>query len=160
MIDYKKEVDDILTLKWIPLNRETIKDLKNGKYPGVYVLAISSENNITDKVVEMKDVFYIGMSNAKNGVKSRLKQFLLGVEKGTSHSAGMRFKKEKDQKEWNSNFYFAAKGYECNVVKTTNGDKSRGANDLRIMGDVAKLEYELLAIYKEVMNKEPDLNKK
>jgi hypothetical protein len=100
------------------------------------------------------------MSNAKNGVKSRLKQFLLGVEKGTSHSAGMRFKKEKDQKEWNSNFYFAAKGYECNVIKTAIGDQSRDANDLRIMGDVAKLEYELLAIYKEVMNKEPDLNKK
>jgi len=44
---------------------------------------------------------------------------------------------------------------ECNVDKA-----DREPKDLRKMGDVTKLEYEIMALYKKKTGKEPKENKK
>lgn len=97
------------------------------------------------------------MSNAKMGVKSRIKQFINGIEKNGSHSAAMRFYKENSEgiafSDCNhpEKFYIVSSTFKCDVDKRT-----RTPDDLRIMGDICKLEYFLLAHIKEVTNAEPN----
>ena len=101
------------------------------------------------------------MSNARKGLTSRVKQFLNGIEKNGSHSAGMRFYKENSNgiafSECNhlGKCYIVSSTFKCDVHKLT-----RTPNDLRIMGDISRLEYEIIAHIKEVTNEEPKLNKK
>ena len=52
-------------------------------------------------------------------------------------------------------FYIVSSAFKCDVHKLT-----RTPNDLRIMGDICKLEYDIIAYIKEVTNEEPELNKK
>lgn len=143
-----------------------VKETKKGNsfnlieknWPGVYVIAWANENILGEKV-NWDDIYYIGMSNAKAGVKGRLKQFWNGITKGTGHSGGNRwFNINGKYNNTNSNkkFYFAYILIEdCNVDKT-----ERKPPDLRKMGEVAKLEYDLMAKYKEKTEKEPEGNKK
>lgn len=51
--------------------------------------------------------------------------------------------------------FFVPLIFPCNVYKET-----RAAQDLRIVGEVAKLEYDSLAFIKEKTGRESELNKK
>lgn len=155
----EEQIQEILKQKWKPLI-ENLHNIDNGNYPGIYLLAFT-EKDLDGKKVEANDVFYVSMSNARKGIKSRVKQFLNGIEKNGSHSAGMRFYKEHSKGIPFSNcnhrekFYIVSSTFECNVNKET-----RAPHDLRIMGDICRLEYYLLAHIREITKEEPQLNKK
>jgi len=144
----------LLSKNWTELTNP-IKDIKK-KDPGVYLISWDEKELEGEKVL-LKDVYYIGMTNSKGGVKSRLKQFWNGITKGRSHSGGNRWYKENGEYKSSDNkkFYYAYVQIECEVDKS-----KRKPKHLRKMGDVAKLEYELMALYKQKTGKEPKGNKK
>lgn len=153
------EIQLLLNKKWKPL-LENIKNIEDGNYPGIYLLAFT-DKNLDGEIVKPSDIFYVGMSNARKGITSRVQQFINGIEKNTSHSAGMRFYKENSKEIAFSkcnhleNFYIVSLTFICDVNKLT-----RTPNDLRIMGDICRLEYYLLAYIKGITKEEPKLNKK
>jgi hypothetical protein len=155
----EEEIQQILSKKWKPL-LENCKNIEDGNYPGIYLLAFT-DRNLEGEIVKPSDIFYVGMSNARKGLTSRVQQFINGIEKNGSHSAGMRFFKENSkgiafsQCNHLEKFYIVSSTFKCDVNKLT-----RTPNDLRIMGDICRLEYYLLAHIKEVTNAEPNLNKK
>lgn len=155
----EEKIHEVLSKKWEPL-LENYKSIENGNYPGVYLLAFTSEN-IEGKIVNPSDIYYVGMSNAKKGLISRVQQFVNGIEKNGSHSGGMRFFKEISKGvpyskcNHQQKFYIVSLPFPCDVKKN-----SRTPNDLRIMGDICRFEYYLLAHIKELTNSEPILNKK
>lgn len=157
------EVKYILKQKWKLLEKKNI-DYINSKYPGVYVIAWSDNETLIEKYVLWEDIYYIGMSNAKAGVQGRLKQFSNGITNGIGHSAANRWYREINRNESyklenKQKFYFAYILIDCNVHK-----ENRSPHDLRKMGEVTKLEYELMSLYKENVknnfNNEPEGNKK
>jgi hypothetical protein len=109
------------------------------------------------------DVVYIGMTNAKGGLSSRLKQFKFGLLKGKGHSGANTIHKEYFDKgvkyvEGTSQIgketvYVCTSPVKCDTKEPTE-------NVLRIMGQVAYLEYEVMAQYYEAMSKKPKYNKK
>lgn len=149
----------LLSKKWTNLQNGR-SDLKDGKYPGVYLLAYS-DRNLEGKKISLNDIFYVGMSNSRDGVKQRLKQFLDALEEGKGHSAanrfyedyakGVPFSRMKDKET----FFVASVSIRCCPEKA-----KRTPDDLRKMGKVAGLEYYVLAHIKEKLHREPKLNKK
>ena len=155
----EEEIQKILAKRW-HLLFDNLEKIENGQYPGVYLIAWTNEN-LSGQKIKLEDIFYVGMSNARKGLSSRLKQFINGVEKNNGHSAGMRFFKEYSNNVSYSQlgldkiFYIVAYTFQCDVNKNT-----RTPKDLRIMGEICRLEYFLLAHIKEKIGKEPELNKK
>jgi hypothetical protein len=155
----EENIQKILNKKWKPL-LENYKNIEDGNYPGIYLLAFT-DKNLEGELVKPTDIYYVGMSNARKGLTSRVKQFLNGIEKNGSHSAGMRFYKENSNgiafSECNhlGRFFIVSSTFKCDVHKLT-----RTPSDLRIMGDICRLEYEIIAHIKEATNEEPKLNKK
>lgn len=149
----------LFSQKWINLQND-LSHLEGGEYPGVYLLAYS-DKDLEGKNVELKDVFYVGMSNSRGGVRQRLRQFLHGIENDALHSAARRFYKEYAEGvpfsriKRRKTFYCVSASVRCVVNKET-----RTPDDLRKMGDIAALEYYALAYIKDKLNHEPELNKK
>lgn len=153
------KIKNLFDKKWTNLLKN-YKNLKNSQYPGVYILAYT-DKDLERKSIRIEDVFYVGMSNSRGGVKQRLKQFIDGVHKGYGHSAGNRFFEEYskgksfDVTNHKKTFFVASLSILCKVHKN-----ERTADDLRKMGKVAKFEYEVIAFIKEKLGREPELNKK
>jgi hypothetical protein len=157
----KKIISKLKHQEWKELN-EYIKDFKYD-YIGIYLLTKPLAHK--PLYFDWDQVFYVGMSNAKRGVRGRLKQFKRAIDCGISHSGGNRFYKEKkycnsisyskNKKYLGKKFYIISYLTNCIVDK-----KVRSGNDLRIMGDICKLEFYLLAEIKDLTGKEPLLNKK
>ena len=155
----EKLIQRLLSQKWVEL-QTGITFLQDGNYPGVYLLAYT-DKDLKGEDIDLTDIFYVGMSNSRGGVKQRLKQFINGIEKDVPHSAGKRFREEytngipfsrmKPQKT----FFVASISIPCVVEKA-----KRTPKDLRKMGEVARLEYYVLAHIKEALKREPELNKK
>lgn len=151
----------LLSQRWASFESD-LSAPKGSEYPGVYLLAYTSRN-IAAKRVQLADIFYVGMSNSLGGVRQRLKQFRNGIEKNTSHSAGRRFFSEysngvafsKRRGGSRKKLYFAFVSVRCTVEKAR-----RTPADLRTMGRIAKLEYDVIAHLKEKLGEEPKLNKK
>lgn len=150
-------VDDIFTQKWVNLH-DGLGGIRDGQYPGVYVLSYSDED-IEDKPVRPIDVCYVGMSHA--GLFLRLRQFIAGLETGNQHSGAMRFFRTIASNVPYSTlanrrkFNVAAVALPCIANKSQRSD-----NDLRKLGEVTRLEYYVMAYVKEKTGKEPWLNKK
>lgn len=154
-----KLVDELLSKKWMELYNEK-SSIENLEYPGVYLLAYS-DRKLKDKNINLRDIFYVGMTNSAGGVKQRLNQFINGIEKNRQHSGGMRFLKEYmngtpySESKMTRKFFVASISFECEVRK-----EKRRETDLQIMGDIACLEYYVLAHIKKAVGSEPELNKK
>ncbi|GAL65855.1 hypothetical protein [Jejuia pallidilutea] len=121
------------------------------KYPGIYCIAVSSKPlNTFDFIPELE---YIGMTNSKSGLRSRLNQFDDTIKKKrTNHGGADRFLYAyQNYDEVKSNIYVAIRPFECNI-------KNPLPKDLRIMGEVAKCEYDCWAIYIEKNGKYPKFN--
>ncbi len=104
-------VKRLLSRKWQVLTKKSRKVLpQDSKYPGVYFLAYS-DGNLTDQPIRLKDVYYVGMSNSKGGVRARLGQFLDAIDKGSGHSAGNRFFQEEGKEVPFSKFSGRTKFY-------------------------------------------------
>jgi hypothetical protein len=158
-MDIKELIKSLLSTKWISLQSTGLSS-REGKYPGVYILAYSNDN-LEGKEIDLNEIFYVGMSNSLGGVNQRLKQFLAGIEKDCCHSAARRFFRDYadsipySKLESRKTFYVAYISNKCQVTKA-----SRTSEDLRMMGEVTRLEYYVLAHIKEMLGREPELNKK
>lgn len=125
------------------------------EYPGIYCIAISKDNlsntdfNWTDKII------YIGMTNARTGLKGRLKQFDNTIRgKTTGHGGADRFRYEyRDYEAIINQLYVSVKYFKCDV-------KSNSPTDLLIMGEVAKHEFECFAKFVESFQRLPRFNDK
>ena len=93
------------------------------------------------------------MTNSKGGLRSRLRQFDSTIKKIRTHHGGAdRFLYAyQNYDEVKSNIYVAIRPFECNI-------KNPLTKDLRIMGEVAKCEYDCWAIYIEKNGKYPKFN--
>ncbi len=154
-----KEIERLLARKWAPLERG-LPSQEGAKQIGAYLLAYSPQD-LTGRDIHLEDIFYVGMSNSRGGVRSRLGQFLDAIEDGEGHSAGNRFYKEYlhetpfSEAKTGKAFFVAITTFPCVVEKS-----KRTPKDLRRMGDVARLEYYVLAHIREAIGCEPELNKK
>jgi len=150
-------IRSLFSQTWIPLHKN-YRNIKDGQYPGTYIIAYS-DKSLEDREVLPCDVFYVGMTHA--GIFKRLKQFIEGLEGKNGHSGAKRFFKEfsegipysnlKNKK----NFFVATITIPCIVDK-----QKRTTQDLQKMGEVARLEYYVLAHIRETCGSEPLLNTK
>ena len=58
------------------------------KYPGIYVIAISSTELANQKFTYCDEIVYVGMTNAVAGLKGRLRQFDNTIVKPTGSTVG------------------------------------------------------------------------
>lgn len=157
-------VTTLLAQSWVDLLSQPARrfaDLKNGKYPGVYLLAYS-EKTLTGAAIVLEDVLYVGMSNSDGGVRQRLASFIYAIEHNKRHSGGNRFYRQYAKAQpfslfatsnGGKKFYATSLSLECQTRK-----QSRTATDLEIMGEVARLEYYVIAYIKKHTSMEPALN--
>lgn len=123
--------------------------------PGVYAMAIT-KRNLHGKKFNFSEVVYFGMTNNRGGLKARWRQFNRAIHGKRSHSGGTTiFRKLGNYKNWKDKLFVSACPIKCDVLKV-----SRTSKDLISMGWVAFLEYEALAKYKKLFDKEPKYNKK
>jgi hypothetical protein len=124
------------------------------EYPGVYVLALCNRDISTTRFSWRKEVVYIGMTNAKGGLKSRLQQFDNTIKGGDGHGGAHRVRfKHPNYARLARRLYVSVCPHECDV-------ESNHPSDFRIMGDVAKHEYDCFAIFAEAFGSLPEFNDK
>jgi hypothetical protein len=164
--DMNSTIHQLLSQQWTHLLKQQARRfaaLPNAQYPGVYLIAYSGRN-LEDQPIVLEDIFYVGMSNSDGGVRERLRGFINGIEKYRSHSGAKRFYKLYAQQQpfsifsranGGKQFFVASISIPCEVTKA-----KRTSDDLRKMGEVARLEYYVLAHIKNILGTEPELNKK
>ena len=120
-------------------------------YPGIYCIAVSRKSLNTFSFIP--ELEYIGMTNSKGGLKSRLRQFDDTIKmKRTNHGGADRFLYQyENYEEVKDNIYVAICSFECDTKNPT-------PKDLRVMGEVAKCEYDCWAIYIENNGRYPKFN--
>ena len=138
--------------KWT--NWQNRNQLDNLKYPGIYVLAFS-DIDISGRLFKWKEnIIYIGMTNSKGGLKSRLRQFENTIIGKTGHGGALRvLYKHNDYKELVRSLYVSVHPFECKV-------NSNEAQDLLVMGKVAEFEYICFAEYAKRFSHLPEFNDK
>jgi hypothetical protein len=128
--------------------------LPNISYPGIYAIAISSDNISKLPYKIIKSIAYFGMTNSKGGLRSRLRQFDHTIAGRTGHGGAKRFRfKYNDYNKLSKNLYVSVCPFICDV-------KSNEANDLLIMGKVAEFEYKCFAGYVKKFKRLPEFNDK
>ena len=138
--------------KWVRWSERS--NINGLAYPGVYAIAISERDISNISFSWLPEIVYIGMTNAIGGLKSRLNQFDRTIRGGNGHGGAHRFRyKYPDYVDLSRNLYVSIKPFLCNV-------KSQSPVDLRVMGDVAKYEYECFALYVERHGHLPEFNDK
>lgn len=137
---------------WIKWAERT--ELHGLNYPGVYALAISRSNLSGQAFSWQREIVYIGMTNAKGGLKSRLQQFDNTIKGGDGHGGGFRVRfKHPDYAKLTKRLYVSVCPQKCDVSSNT-------SLDLRVMGKVAKHEYECFARFVEDFGYLPEFNDK
>lgn len=128
--------------------------LKGIKYPGVYCIAISETDLSKQDFDWVSIITYIGMTNSQAGLKGRLNQFDNTIKGKTGHGGADRFRFKYDNyQDIVDKIYVSVCSIECDV-------KSNTPQDLRIMGKVAKFEYDCFALYVEKFGDLPEFNNK
>jgi hypothetical protein len=128
--------------------------LANLNFPGVYALALSPKNLAGQSFSWQRQIAYIGMTNSKGGLKSRLQQFDNAIKGGEGHGGGHRFRfKYADYTKLSRQLYVSVCPQECDVT-------SNSPSDLRLMGKVANHEYECFAVFVEAFGYMPEFNDK
>jgi hypothetical protein len=134
-------------IKWHDRNT-----LENIKLPGVYFLAISDQNISNASFSWRSDIVYVGMTNSRGGLKSRLQQFDNTIKGKVGHGGAQRFmRKYPNYDELKKRLYVSVCPTNCNV-------NSKQPKDLRLMGSVAAQEYECFARYVEIYRQLPEFN--
>lgn len=136
--------------KWF--DRESLNGIR---HPGVYVCAHSDEGFFPpEKFDWVKQVIYIGMTNSVGGLKARLKQFDNTIRGKTGHGGADRVRyKYQNYQKFADSLYVAIASFPCDV-------KSNNPEDLRIMGEVAKFEYDCFAEFVQIHGALPEFNNK
>lgn len=138
--------------KWIRWDERD--SLVGIQYPGVYACAISKNNISGDEFSWISNIIYIGMTNSLAGLKGRLKQFDNTIVGKSGHSGAYRvLYKHQNYDKLISKLYVAVSRFKCDV-------ETGSPVDLRVMGKVAKFEYDCFACYMEEYDKLPEFNDK
>ena len=133
---------------------EKRNNAENIKFPGIYILAVSTENLDGKTFDWLSDVKYVGMTNSVAGLKGRLKQFDNTIIGKTGHGGADRFRyKYQNYDELIQKLYVSVVPFIFDV-------KSNSPQDLRTMGEVAKFEYDCFARYVELYGQLPKFNDK
>ena len=128
--------------------------LEGIKLPGVYSIARCDKDISGSSFEWTKDIIYIGMTNSRGGLKSRLQQFENTIAGKQGHGGARRVRyKYRDYEGIVPLLYVSVFPVNCNVLTNL-------PSDLRAMGDVAKLEYECLAQFVELFEQLPEFNDK
>jgi hypothetical protein len=144
--------------RWALLDKPALQNEALAK-PGVYILAYPDRTTkLLGKKTKAKDIYYIGMTNSKAGLRGRLKDFLRAIECGRGHSGGDRFFKLHQNRPYSKHkpkrpIYFVTHLVNCCAIKAQSQPK-----DFRAMGHVACLEYYAIAYVKEKTGHVPTLN--
>jgi len=124
------------------------------KLPGVYAIALSKQDISGTSFEWRRDVIYVGMTNSKGGLKSRLQQFENTIKGGGGHGGASRVRyKYPDHEKLIHRLYVSVWPKACSVL-------SKQPSDLRAMGEVAKFEYECFAHFVEAFHQLPEFNDK
>jgi hypothetical protein len=123
--------------------------------PGVYAIAICDRNIAGRKFSMREEVVYVGMTIA--GLKGRLKQFDKTIAahpvRRYQHGGAQRFLlKHQDYEKVTDKMYVALCHFEFDPY-------GRTPSDLRGMGRVANLEFEMMAQYAERFHDVPEFNR-
>lgn len=138
--------------KWIKWKNHN--DAEGIHYPGVYICAISETDLSGKKFRWLQEIVYIGMTNSLSGLKGRLRQFDNTIVGKRGHGGADRvLYKHRDYQTLISKLFFAISPFKCDVKKST-------PTDLRIMGEVAKFEYDCFAHFSETFGSLPEFNNK
>jgi hypothetical protein len=147
------EVPQLEFTDWYPwVDR---KSIKNSKYPGIYMVAISNKD-LSGQRPQYEDVSYIGMTNSHKGLQGRWYQFYQSIRGKSGHSGGNTVYKVLGHYDtWQENLFVCALPVICNPVSPVE-------NDLVEMGKVAFLEYDAFAVFFKAIPdlKKPRFNKK
>lgn len=131
--------------------RDQLADLSE---PGVYVIAMSSSPLSGAGFSWSPRIIYIGMTNAKAGLKSRLRQFDATMVGTLRHGGADRVRyKYRDYANFARRCWIAVAAFPCDPT-------SNRPADLRVMGEVARFEYECLAHFVERFGQLPKFNDK
>ena len=124
-------------------------------YPGIYVVAISSRNLSGNEFSYLKEIVYVGMTNAVSGLKGRLAQFdnTIAMRHCQHGGADRVLYKHQSYKKLVKSLYVSMRHWKCNPASLT-------PRDLRAMGKVAAAEYELFARCIENLENLPEFNRK
>lgn len=126
------------------------------RFPGIYVVAISSESLAGMPFSIRPEIVYIGMTNnAQWGLDGRLWQFdqTIGLRRCEHGGADRVLFKHRDYAALCSNLYVALWHLECDPAREE-------PHDLRCMGEVARAEFECWARCKEELGHLPEFNRK
>ncbi|MCQ6963483.1 hypothetical protein [Methanolobus chelungpuianus] len=135
--------------KWV--SRDNLADIE---YPGIYCIALYKSDLSGQDFTWIREIIYVGMTNSRAGLKGRLKQFNSTINGKTRHGGADRFMyKYQDLQDLQNRLFVSVSPFNCDV-------KSNKPRDLRIMGEVAKFEYECFATYVEKFNCLPEFNDK
>ena len=132
-------------------NRSLLSDLH---FPGVYALALSSENLSNQEYRLIPEIKYFGMTNSKLGLVGRLDQFNNTIHDFPGHGGAWRFRFDyRDGKTMLPLLYVSVAPFPCGV--TTNQP-----DDLRMMGKVCDFEFQCFADFVEKYKHLPKYNDK
>ncbi len=123
------------------------------KYPGIYIIAMT-EQDLTDVPFRWnEDIIYIGVTNSAGGLTGRLRQFDHTIgNRRDSHGGAQRVRyRHSDYELLSQTMFVSVLSVPCQVT-------SKAPHDLRIMGDVLKLEYECFAEFVEQYGRLPEFN--
>src|SRR5258708_35304302 len=111
----KVEVPELKFSYWYTW--ENRGDYPLGRYPGIYLIAITEKSDLEGQTPEFEDVCYIGMSNSRSGLFGRWRQFNHSICGKPGHSGGRTICATLGvYPNWgNSHLYVAAMSIECNT---------------------------------------------
>ena len=122
--------------------------------PGIYIIA-KSEQDLSGQDFEwIEEIIYIGMTNSRGGLRSRLRQFDQTLKGNIKHGGADRvLYRYRDYEGLVAGLYVAVLPVECDV-------KSNQPQDLRRMGDILRLEFYCFAEYAERYGRLSEFNDK
>ena len=133
---------------------ENRKSMDGLSFPGIYILCLSVPDISCQPFLWSESIIYIGMTNSKAGLSGRLKQFdntIIGKE-GHGGADRVRYKHRNYEKLINT-LYISTRSFPCDITR-------EDPEDLRIMGDVSKHEYDCFAEFKSQYSRLPEFNDK
>ena len=129
-------------------------ELPGIRYPGVYVCALGPATDDDKSFSWRNDIVYIGMTNAKAGLRGRLEQFDSSWTGAPKHGGADRVRyKYQDYNALLELLFVAVAPSDCVVT-------SNKPSDLRVMAEVAKFEYDCMALFVEKYGELPEFNNK
>lgn len=131
---------------------ENRNDDERIKQPGVYIIAISTGDIAGKKFSWLREIVYVGMTNA--GLKGRLRKFDDTIQGKSGHGGAHRVRhKHPNYEKLERKLFVSVSPFKCDIKS----DKPE-PEDLRIMGKVAKFEYDCIACFVELFGCLPEFN--